>query len=135
MKSINKKALRIFSKLVEGIDKPGDHKRVDNCDSAFMPVVIECVGIPDFGDAMRPGVRLISIAHYYEQSGDLIQDPEIVFLVTPDAAFPMDFFQPPFRDRAAKIEDGKLMVNAKRQRDLASFAGQWLSNIKSQQNL
>ena len=43
--------------------------KIDNARGIFMPVIVEQVGR-----------NQISIAHYYEQNGDLMADPEIVFL-------------------------------------------------------
>src|SRR5690349_5579060 len=41
----------------------------------FMPLVVEAIG---------PGPRglpMVSVAHYYEQNGDLMKDPDMVFEV------------------------------------------------------
>ena len=45
----------------------------------FMRLVIEHIG------AGPRGCDMVSVAHYGEQNGDLMRDPEIMFEVAPDA--------------------------------------------------
>ena len=71
MKHINDKAEAIFRTLTEGLRKIGDHRKWNNNES-FMPVSVEIIGRSGLG-------LLISIAHWYEQSGDLLRDPDVVF--------------------------------------------------------
>ena len=67
---------RKMQKLIERMAKdrnvdlsqPETHFRVES--GGFMDLVVENVGL-----------NQISVAHYYEQNGDLCQDPEVVFLV------------------------------------------------------
>src|SRR5205823_5547511 len=54
----------------------------------FMPLVIEAVGTGP------RGLPLVSVAHYYEQQGDLMRDPELTCEVGPDGTFhPVSFTQ------------------------------------------
>jgi hypothetical protein len=121
-------SLAVFRKLTEGLVKVCDHRTIDNCDSTFMPVVVEVV------DSVRLGL-VVSVAHYFEQNSDLMADPEVTFLVTADEVFPLTFYQPPFSDVAAKFEDGRLLVSKRRQGDLTRFCNQWMRNIAEQQDL
>ena len=44
MIKINKTAKHILDKLTEGLNKPGDHKEIDNTNGAFMSAHIEHIG-------------------------------------------------------------------------------------------
>ena len=71
MKAVGKFAEQILKTLVEALKDVEDHKKVDNSGGAFMPVSVEFIGKCRLGD-------LFSVAHYYEQNGDLMRDPEMV---------------------------------------------------------
>jgi hypothetical protein len=104
-----------------------------------MPLVIE---------AIAP--NQVAVAHYREQNGDLIADPEIVFWVNPDNGewFPVEVTQVPVAIRVngetrvgggwkRYVEiatDGSLaeIKNARMQADLCSFTNLWAKNIKAQ---
>ena len=80
MKCLNTRAKLIIQQLYESMfHEPymlseGSHAKINN-NPAFMPVVIEKVGrLPGYGE-------VISIAHYGEQSGDLMADPEMEFTI------------------------------------------------------
>jgi hypothetical protein len=134
MRPINLKAQKIMDRLTAGITRENSHTRIDNnkLDSGFMPVVVEWVGSCKLGDTF-------SIAHYYEQNGDLMADPEMVFLKAHASGkyFPTSFKQDGLGGiyREGLIwEDGEpKYINAKEQRDEAIFAGTWMENIKWQQ--
>ena len=76
MKHLNDKATAIFRKLTEGMDKVGDHQQWNN-DSSFMAACIEIIGRTGLGP-------LVSIAHYYQQNGDMMRDPDVVFVIGAD---------------------------------------------------
>ncbi len=59
------------------------HIRLEN--PPYMRLVIEYVG-----EGPR-GMPCISVAHYYEQNGDLMRDPELVFEVNPDEDGPLSW--------------------------------------------
>jgi len=100
----------------------------------FMDLVIEAIG-----------KNLVSVAHYYEQNGDLCQDPEVIFWVGCDSEwYPIEWTMP------AVILNGRQLgswrryveVDAERgtwlradlqgQRDLAIFANKWADNLRMQ---
>lgn len=90
----------------------------------YQPLVIERHG------------ELISVAHYYEQNGDLMADPEVTFVVARNNyVFPISFRQDNLGiDRVyVRWEDGKIYWNLEMQNDLASFCDEWMENIKQQQ--
>lgn len=76
-------------------------------------------------------VTQISMAHYYEQHGDLVPDPdmEIMLMHVTQVALPVHFQTGSFYRRCI---DGTVITNLKEFGDQASFLSQWLRNIKSQ---
>ena len=67
MKHINDKSEAIFRKLTDGLVKVGDHQQWNN-NSSFMAACVEIIGRTGLGP-------LVSVAHYYEQNGDLMRTP------------------------------------------------------------
>lgn len=131
MKPLNPKAADVFQRLIENLIRVGDNRKIDNCQSTFMPVSVEVVGRYENLKA-----HVVAVTHYYEQGGDLVTDPEVTFLVTAKGFFPMTFEQGGVCYRVyAKIEDGKLLFNERQQADLTKFCNDWMMNIKEQQNL
>lgn len=127
LKALNKSAEKTFRRLISGL---GLHQSriIDNTDKTFMPVHIEIIG-------QQHVSLIVSIAHYYEQHGDLCQDPEMTFLVNDTGVYAMTFQQaiPPIYQEAIRLEDQGVRYSAKLQRDLTSFANDWMKNIQSQQ--
>lgn len=142
MKHLNKTAAEILSKLIEGM-KPGDNKKIDNTNGTFMPVCVEF---------LRRGkeYNYISIAHYYEQNGDLMSDPDMVFIFSTDPQvkeiqgyetfYPISFQQDNmgiYQEVVASWgADGQVKsFRPKLSAGLCSFANMWLRNIRDQQGL
>lgn len=95
----------------------------------FMPLVIEHVGV---GPRGQP---LVSVAHYYEQQGDLMADPDMTFEVADGTWSPVEFHQasPPVYQRAVSVgEDGKVLIKPKLLADLKRFAAVWDRNLRDQ---
>ena len=131
MIKISKQARSVLDKLTQGLDSPGDSRKIDQA-PGFMSVHVEHIGQCDLGP-------MFSVAHYYEQNGDLMKDPDMTFLR--DQAgdyYPLEFQQDPVIYQCAVEWDGQggiTGVNQKLQRDLAKFTGTWMRNIKEQQGL
>ena len=127
MKHLDKKATAIFRRLMEDLTKLGDHRKLDNA-SGFMPVSVEIVG-------RVPRGQIVAVAHYYEQNGDLMADPDMMFLVSGDEVFPMTYQQDNLGiyQEAISMEGGTMKVNPRLQRELVSFANQWMRNFEEQQ--
>lgn len=132
MKALDTKARAVMEILIEGL-QIGGHRVIDNAKGAFMAVHIEKLRETEQG-------TLFSVAHYYEQNGDLMRDPDMEFLKVGVDFYPVYFRQDgggareteaAVYDSDGKIESYDLKVQAK----LASFADQWMRNIKEQQNL
>ena len=109
----------------------------------FMDLVVERLL-----DCDETGGMIISMAHYFEQNGDLCQDPEMTFRIFPPGstaflemtpstnpkhgrAEPLSFQQaiPPIYQMVYP-EPGKF--NPRLRRDLNVFLTQWLGNLKEQ---
>ncbi len=100
----------------------------------YMPLSVEEIG--SSGD----GHRLVSLCHYGEQNGDLMRDPDIVFLFhnLPDglAAEPVSFrndYLGIAQDVYRYDEGGRRThVLPTLQQDLTEFAESWFANLKDQ---
>ncbi len=110
-----------------------DYLRLEN--PPFMRLVIEVIGGPYPNRAYE-----VSVAHYGEQNGDAMRDPEITFLVVPSAEgttwTPLTFensYLGCYQVIATVTPDGRLKVrNAALLRDLRDFANQWDLNLMEQ---
>lgn len=130
MKHLNDRATAVFRKLTEGLKKVGDHQQWNN-DSSFMATCVEIIGRTGLGP-------LVSIAHYYQQNGDMMRDPDVVFVIGADQhVYPISYRQDGMGidQEAAVVEDGKWRVQPKMQADICSFCNQWMENINEQQQL
>ena len=91
----------------------------------YMPLVIENTG------------GCVSVAHYYEQNGDLCCDPDVVFFIGYDQWVPVEIQQPRSYQRVADItrKDGKWEIfqfKPKPMNDIGDFSEQWAQNIHDQ---
>ena len=133
MKAISAKAQKVMDKLTLGLVKLGDSRKIDNTQGALMPVCVELTNTNYLGP-------IFSVAHYYEQNGDLMRDPDMEFIRGEDGKYyPISFWQDGVitcRDEALVWEDGRIKgLRAKLQADLADFANTWIANIQEQQRL
>lgn len=128
MECLNTKAEAIFRKLTDGLRKVGDNRKWDN-NSSFMAACVEIIDRTGLGP-------LVSIAHYFEQSGDMMRDPDVVFLIGADQhVYPISYRQDGLGidQEAAIVKDGRWKVRAKLQADICRFCNQWMRNIEEQQ--
>ena len=131
MKALNEKAEAIFRQLTEGMTKVGDHRKWDNAHGSFMAACVEVIGRSGLGP-------LVSVAHYYEQNGDLMRNPDVVFSIGADQhIYPISYRQDGLGidQEAAVVEDGKWKVRPRMQADITKFCDQWMLNIAEQQGL
>lgn len=132
VRPINQKAQKIMDRLTEGITEENSHTKIDNNkpDSGIMAVIVEWIGDCKRGD-------VFSIAHYYEQNGDLVADPEMTFLKMKDGRYyPLSYKLDSlgvYREGVVWDDSEPLYLNAREQRDEAIFAGTWMKNIQWQQ--
>lgn len=137
MKSLNTKATLIIQKLYEAMySKPymieGGYAKIHN-NHNFMEVVIEKVGnLKGYGE-------IISIAHYGEQNGDLMADPEMTFTIVGGEYYPISFkndYLGRYQEVFSFNEDGEPeTINTSLQFALTCFANLWMRNIGNQQRL
>lgn len=142
--ALGKTATKTFEKITSMMNE--GYLKLDNSPGSFMPLSVELVD-DDYRTSIGNG-KLISLAHYYEQNGDLMQDPEIVFFVLDKRTdqqkdiellkvYPATYVMAGLGiyDEMLINKDGKTMVKAKNQRECASFCNMWFKNIIDQQNL
>lgn len=140
-----KREERIFKALDElgshPSKTPGKGESIRREVDGYMRLVLENLGAEKMHDGRK--VVRVSMAHYFEQDGDLIADPDVVFFVFPETgrAYAAEMSMPSMvingRERggytvAAKIENGKMYADPRRFNDLQRFAAQWISNLKAQ---
>jgi hypothetical protein len=77
----------------------------------FMPLSVEEIGSSDNGH------RLVSLCHYGEQNGDLMRDPDLVFMVT---------------DVLPERLSGNSSVFPTLKQDLKEFARAWFATLRDQ---
>ncbi len=137
MRKINKEATVIFFKLIEDLTEENPSKRYDlhnywpECNGGIMAVHVERVG-------EIAGYPSYSVAHYYTQNGDMMRDPDMVFIVMNAKVIPASFQQdggfPIYQESIFWAEEG-WKLRTKMQKDQAIFAGQWMKNIAEQQEI
>lgn len=75
--------------------------------------------------------ELISVAHYFEQNGDLVADPDVELHYP--SWVPTAITQAFFGYRSKFIErDGQTLVDTRFDREVSSFLRLWARNIKMQ---
>ena len=102
--------------------------------SGYMPLSVEEIGLS--GD----GHRLVSLCHYGEQNGDLMRDPDIVFLFhnLPDGAVAEpESFRNDYLGIVQEVyrydEMGRrTYVVSSLKQNLNEFAESWFANLKDQ---
>ena len=124
--------MKTVEQIIETLHNGGEWQHIKIKNAPYMDLVIERVG------KSPQGLPLISVAHYFEQNGDLCQDPEMVFEVSPDGWRPVFFQQaiPPIYREAIVYEyrptSSAVKVNLREMADQKSFARVWNRNLKHQ---
>jgi hypothetical protein len=131
MKALNKQSTQTMNKMVSMLEE--GYIKIDNTGGSFMPVSVEQI-------FENEKYRIFSVAHYYEQNGDLMADPEMCFInLKAVGSFLPSYFKQDnigMEQESIIIEDDVIKgYRAKMQADHTSFANMWLRNIKNQQNL
>lgn len=136
MRAVNQEATKVLEQLRDRMNG-GDHVKLDHGGESIMPVVVERIGRITVGPVQG---ELISVAHYGEQNGDAMRDPDVVFVRTADGRYFPDSYRNDYmgiHNLAFTYGDaGEVKgVRPRLQRDIAVFCGGWLRNIKQQQGL
>ena len=141
MQQLNKNATKIFDSLLDKLNGQ-THKKFTS--EGFMPLVVEILE-GQIATAYGKG-KLISIAHYYKQNGDVMRDPEMLFLVVDLRhelqgkeenlfVFPAMYQQDSLGIYEESIVfDNGAVKNCHKlwQKAHANFANTWLVNIRQQ---
>lgn len=88
----------------------------------YMDLVIEAFDHPTFG-------RLVSVAHYFEQNGDLVPDPEVEMTID---GTPLELRQVQGRTLCRWEQGGKVYIKPRAERDVRSFLAMWGRNLREQ---
>jgi len=127
---IYRRLYRLMPNLIAEIDRGVSHAK-----SEIRSAEGEYVGLMDasfnFLYKDSEGRYIISLAHYFEQEGDLIADPDMEIRIDPvlQSAEALAI-QTQFGYRTVYSEDnGKRMVNTREKKDQNKFLAQWLMNM------
>ena len=127
MKTLDKRASAILRALLAL-----QTSKIDNTDEAYMPVYIEII---DRSETYKH----ISLAHYGEQNGDMMRDPEMLFALHNETRQFIPYY---YRNDYCGIEENSvrwsedgIALNPRLQASHTTFANQWLRNIAAQQGI
>lgn len=127
MKTLDRKASEILRGLLAL-----QTAQIDRSDGAYMPVYIEIID-------RNEKYTHISLAHYGEQNGDAMRDPEMRFALHKESQQFIPYY---YRNDYMGMEqysvrwaDEGVLLNHRLQADHTTFANQWLRNIATQQHL
>ena len=124
MQALNKQAKKIMEALIAQLDD--GYLKLDNTKGTYMPLSVEKV-------TDEPGFTAVySLAHYGEQNGDLMADPEMTFGECDQEFYPLSFRNDYVGIYQTVITE---QVDLKLQQELAEFAAMWLKNVVDQQKL
>ena len=126
MQTISKTAARVLEILTAGLE-PGASRHVGEKGGTYMQVVVERLTEDRF-----------SISHYYRQNGDLCPDPDMEFYRFEAGEWaPVSITQWCGTSRAMEFDSEGLPSrwSPSRLRELCSFTGTWMKNIRAQQDL
>ena len=124
MHAINEQSKKIMEVLIAQLDD--GYLKLDKSAGTFMPLVVEKVtDEPNF-------TAVYSLAHYGEQNGDLMADPEITFGECDHEFYPLSFRNDYVGIYQTVITE---QVDLRRQMELAEFSAIWLMEIVEQQKL
>ena len=140
MKKLNEQSTKIFSRLLKKLNGK-DHIKLHS--EGFMPLTIEKL---DTNISTLSGkATTYSLTHYYEQNGDLMRDPEMVFIVVDNRTDGNDYTaleiypQMYQQDNLGLFEQSIIIENntiksfiKTWQHSHCNFANHWLKNINQQ---
>ena len=127
MRTLDKKAAEILRGL-----RVLQTAKIDNSDGTYMPVHIELI------DRTEKYTH-ISLAHYGQQNGDAMRDPEMLFALHKETQQFIPYY---YRNDYCGIEQNSvkwsedgIALNSRLQAEHTTFANQWLRNIAAQQGI
>ncbi|MCP3929331.1 MAG: hypothetical protein GY705_09550 [Bacteroidetes bacterium] len=137
MKELSKSSTQIFLAIISLLNEEGNIQ-ISNEDT-YMPLFVEKINV--LNEGTEEELQEISLAHYGKQNGDLMADPEMIFIYRPASEAVIPFY---FKQDYMGFEEYSLQFDEKGevigcldaiQEGQADFAEMWLENIKEQQNL
>ena len=133
MKHLSIEGKKVMDILTYHISNYEARKIQNNPSKSIMAVHIEMI------NKIKQG-PIYSVAHYYEQEGDLMKDPDMTFLRGADGQYyPLSYQQDGlgiFQDAIEWDDQGDIKsFRPKMQADMVIFANEWMKNIKDQQKL
>ena len=127
MKTLDKKATEILRTLLAL-----QTAVIDNTDGAYMPVHVELIDKTE-------NYHHFSLAHYGQQNGDAMRDPEMLFALHNGTRQFIPYY---YRNDYCGIEQYSvrwtnegILLNRRLQADHTTFANQRLRNIAAQQGI
>ena len=138
METLNKFSTKIYCEL---IDKMQGKQHLKIINEPFMPLTIERIGHIYWENG-----ELVSLCHYYQQNGDLMQDPEMCFVMVDQREKDKTAYDKvmivPYLYQQANLgiyQESMLFKNnvvvhcdTDLQAEQTNFANQWLQNIVQQ---
>ena len=124
MKPLAKASGDVLDAVTAGLEV-GAARTIDNSNGSYMALHVD-----------RLTESTFSLAHYYGQNGDLVCDPDGVFLKTAAGWLPITLQLCTGHYTVAVELDGNDKPTGwrpRQYRELASFAAMWLCNIRDQQ--
>lgn len=116
----------ILDKLTEELADPAglgnSHRRIDNFPDAYMAAVVERIGADRY-----------SVAHYFEQNGDRVADPDIEFVLAGGEWFPVAAQLA--NGSYYRVEDDQGQISRRTYNNIRELAVTLLRNIKEQQSI
>lgn len=142
--TLSAKSAKVMQKILSLIPEGENHVKIDRSEGVFMPLSVEC-GVWDVNDVLcllsADEKFSVSLAHYGVQNGDLMSDPQVVFICykrNGEWKYAPATYENSYAgiyDRDIFEKDGALKMNARSQSDLCEFCESWLENIADQQEL
>jgi hypothetical protein len=124
MRTLSRAAGEVLDAVSQDLEV-GAGRKIDNSGGTYMAVHVD-----------RLGPSTVSLAHYYEQNGDLVCDPDGVFVRTDAGWLPVALqLCTGHCVRAIELgeDDRPVGVRPRALRELIEFTSMWLRNISDQQ--
>lgn len=137
MKTLSKKATQFFISVISNMNEEGYAKL--QATTSYLPLCVERIELLNRGDENE--VHKISFAHYGKQNGDLMRDPEMLFLYYPQSGKVIPYYYrndyAGYKEESVSFDDNGQpdKYNRLTQQEQAQFAEMWLNNIMEQQEI